>query len=428
MKSVINILFINGWSDDNKGDSAIVQGLMKSLRKAPYDCRFRINSSLDLLTESEVKYHHRFFDQNDFEKISTSPLVRNGSKFKKYLSMFLVLSVAISPRILDWKWFRKFLVNFNSETYLQSFLNYKRADVVISKGGHILVSMGGLTGITTLMINILPMILGLSFKKKVVIYGQSIGPFVGAPARLIAKTVLKKVDNIILREKKSYDYVCDLIGSTDNVSIGWDTAFTIQGAGGNPLALDMKHAVITVRRWNFPENKGNSEELMDNYLDNIIQAARLMKQKYGLLPVFVPQVVGPTVLENDLTLIDEVAEKINGEFEFLAVKDDFSIEELADIYGSAEIMLGTRFHSVILSLAAGTPSLAISYYGYKTKGIMEMMELEDYVFDIYNIENIEKVIDKFMSDLPRLKGLLPEKINKIQKDIYSQAHQILQSL
>ena len=49
-------------------------------------------------------------------------------------------------------------------------------------------------------------------------------------------------------------------------------------------------------------------------------------------------------------------------------------------------MLGMRLHSAIFSLVAGTPSIAIAYWGTKTQGIMSMAGMEQFMFELDKFE------------------------------------------
>jgi colanic acid/amylovoran biosynthesis protein len=88
--------------------------------------------------------------------------------------------------------------------------------------------------------------------------------------------------------------------------------------------------------------------------------------------------------------------------------------------------VGTRFHSVILSLAAGTPALAISYHGYKTKGIMEMLDLGELVFDIDNLEQAS--LEKVFFDTYHNRADYSEKIRKRVQEVVLQNHHEIKTM
>lgn len=423
----MNILFVNGWSDDNKGDSAIVQGMIKLIREIKPSTNFYINSALDIRDTKDKEYHYRYMQDLGVSEIGSSPLIRKGGKLIKYFSVFVAVTITILPVLSKLKTIRYLLRRIFNENYLTALDNYRKADVVISKGGHIFVSLGGMSGAITFLINAMPLVLGMGFKKPVYIYAQSIGPIKGTLSVFLAKKVLSKVKKVYLREQVSYECISNEIG-IKGADICWDTAFAIKGESNNPLNIDRKYAVFTVRQWNFPEDESSSGKLVDKYVDTIVSMMEQVNNEHGYIPVLVPQVIGPTPLENDLIMIEKFEEKISGRVEYLAFKNDYSIQELADIYASAELVVGTRFHSVILSLASETPALAISYHGYKTKGIMAMMGLGEYVLDIYNLPETSETLTNFINEIPQIKDDLKKKMKQVREESLGKVDELIKSI
>ena len=52
------------------------------------------------------------------------------------------------------------------------------------------------------------------------------------------------------------------------------------------------------------------------------------------------------------------------------------------MYSYYDLVVGTRFHSVIFALNVETPAIAIAYGGYKATGIMADIGLSEYVIPI----------------------------------------------
>jgi colanic acid/amylovoran biosynthesis protein len=59
-------------------------------------------------------------------------------------------------------------------------------------------------------------------------------------------------------------------------------------------------------------------------------------------------------------------------------------DTLQSAYGTVDYFIGTRMHSVILALNAGTPVLAIGYL-HKTRGVLDALMLGDSCLDIGSI-------------------------------------------
>ena len=92
----------------------------------------------------------------------------------------------------------------------------------------------------------------------------------------------------------------------------------------------------------------------------------------------------PQVTTNDLTDDDRVVQRRIAGF---CRTEPFQVETLRDhyelkaMYGELDMLVGTRFHSVIFALTAGVPCIGIAYE-HKTRGIMRELGLERWVIDI----------------------------------------------
>jgi colanic acid/amylovoran biosynthesis protein len=95
----------------------------------------------------------------------------------------------------------------------------------------------------------------------------------------------------------------------------------------------------------------------------------------------VTNVLGPSRVEDDRgpsrTLHDGLAARV-GRQRVCLVDDDLAPDELAALYGAATLVVGERFHSVLLALAAGTPAYAISYFTNKAEGMMQDLQLGEF--------------------------------------------------
>jgi colanic acid/amylovoran biosynthesis protein len=69
---------------------------------------------------------------------------------------------------------------------------------------------------------------------------------------------------------------------------------------------------------------------------------------------------------------------------------DLGLDELKDLYGSLELLVGTRMHANLIALTSGVPVVAVAYE-VKTRGIMEQLGLEDYVVEISTIRADELI-------------------------------------
>ena len=99
---------------------------------------------------------------------------------------------------------------------------------------------------------------------------------------------------------------------------------------------------------------------------------------------------------------------------------DFHPREIKYLYSKMDLFIGTRMHSNIFSLSNKIPTVAINYE-HKTKGIMKMLELYEYVIDINEItpdsliEKVDLCIKNKTSIINKLNLIIPKIIIKAQE-------------
>jgi colanic acid/amylovoran biosynthesis protein len=242
---------------------------------------------------------------------------------------------------------------------------------------------------------------------------------------------LSRLSGLFVREPISLSQVEELDVAV-KASLCWDSAFAVPPA---PLPPDVEEALgepfvaVTVRQWAFPYSDAGRAGLYERYLASVGGCVERMKSELGLRVVVAPQVIGPTAMENDLAAAAHLAEflpvAVRAHARFLS--DDLTAGQLSTLYGRAEIVLATRFHSAILAIAAGTPAVAISYHGPKSRGIMEMLGLERFVVDIDHVtpDGLWALCAEAYEERKRIAGEIRRRHEKIQTSIAKSTRQML---
>lgn len=119
--------------------------------------------------------------------------------------------------------------------------------------------------------------------------------------------------------------------------------------------------------------------------------------------------------ENDFACITDISKMLPDKIYRVISNTDYDCRDLKCLYSYCDYIVGTRFHSVIFSLASGVPALAISYVGNKSVGIMSDMGLSDYVLHIDSV-SAEELKAKFAS-LVQNKEEVKAKLNTYMDNI-----------
>lgn len=383
------LTIVNGWHDDNKGDSAIVIATMRLLQKRQGNLRLGLVSELDLgPRDFSHAYRHVLSSIGPVmiaprilpSYSASSRLLRYPSALS-FLARFLIEAAKVSP-------------SSNNGRELIS-----ESDLVISKGGHMLYARkSNPIHWANLYSHLYPLVLSNKYNVPFAIWGHSLGPFVDRFSVRLTARVLSKAEIVAVREKISYDIALQMGIPKETLRLIPDPAFAILPNHSGRLTQVMQNhdlvagdfISVTVRPWRFI-----SYQVFERYIGAVADICkRLIRRNFVRRVAVVVHTMGPTVDENDLLASKMLLDSLR-DFPVSLVCDDLSPEELCALYGQSRFVIGTRFHSVIMALAAGTPVYAISYFGPKALGMMQDLGMGGWVTTLDGLK-VDEVVDKIL--------------------------------
>lgn len=262
-----------------------------------------------------------------------------------------------------------------------------------------------------------PLMLARKYKVPYVIWGHSLGPFVDKFSLSLTARVLVNAQLVAVRESFSYDIALQMGVPRKKVRLIPDPAFGIQPCYSERLtqvlqAHDLSPGdfiAVTVRQW--------KSLYFHHYLDGIAQISRRLVYKGFVKRIaIVVHTLGPIEIENDLVASKMLLECLR-DVPVSLVYEDLSPEEMCALYGQSKFVIGTRFHSVILALAAGTPAYAISYFGPKAVGIMQDLGMGEWVTTLDDLK-VNEVVDKVLKeDLGRKRKEIVGKVKQYREKL-----------
>ena len=260
---------------------------------------------------------------------------------------------------------------------------YADADLVVSCPGNVLFTMGRI-GLPFLL-SALAMGYALGFGKPLYVMPQTVGPLRRRHEGALVRRLLGRARLVFVREPTSQALLRTLGLVEPQVRLVPDVAFayllaTPPGAGdvlarygietsGPLLGVTVINRIL--RR--IPSGAWAA------YEETIAQAVSGFLSTYGGTAVFLPQVTGPSLKEDDR----EAARRIVGRMRAcrdraIVVDEVLPPDELRQAYGQMDVFLATRMHSAIFALSAGVPTLAVEYLA-KTEGMMAMAGMQEWV-------------------------------------------------
>jgi len=268
--------------------------------------------------------------------------------------------------------------------------------------------------------HLLPIMLGLAFKKPVFVCAQSIGPF--RLTSLFTKYVLNKTNYITAREEVTYKKLLDFGVKKEILELTSDMAFLMKPVSEKEvkkILLSEKIpdstpfigvSVSDLVRNIYDKQPRNSS----TFVNEVASALDTITNQHDATVLFVSHVVGPSTAKDDRIIADAVAKKMTANS--YALQGDYRPDELKGVISKCRIFIGARMHSNIAALSSSVPTIAIGY-SQKTKGIMESLHMENYVLPIKQLDN--EVLSSLATDLFSSRSSVSKKltlnVRKIQR-------------
>lgn len=363
------ILITHVYSSDNKGDAALTSVLLSDLKRVFPQARQKI-----------LKLDH-VHGTGRFETVPEYPSFMHYAlnKYKQPITklayvLYMIPATLIWALVVRWLGVRLWLPKELRDVALM----YAGSDLIVAVGGGYIRSRKGLHNRLNIPLLLHPLLFGFILGKPTVLYSQSVGPFVNSYEPALVAYVLRKMSLVILREDISVALLKGM-GVQGNVVRSIDSGFLLRADRSADVRKRYgiaKHTLligVTVRDWLQGEEQVAYERAVAGALDTAVEEC-------GAHVLFIPQV---TAAKGD---DDRVASRrVQG---YMLHHEDATVIaeapnhfEVKAIYDELDVLLGTRFHSVIFSLTSFVPVLAIEYE-HKTSGIMRDLRLGRWVIKI----------------------------------------------
>lgn len=367
-KPSMNIIISHVYSSDNKGDAALTSVLIQDLRRKFKEATITI-FKLEAATKSGFEGVR---EQNSFMYYALNR--HRNPLFKLSYTVYMMCAT------LAWAAWRR---RTGRQLYLPAHLReiavaYEQADFIVAVGGGYIRSRKGLANRLNIPLLLHPLLFGYILGKPTVLYPQSVGPFVHASEKPLVAFVLRRMTLILLREDTSVKLLA-AIGVFPNVARAVDSGFLLRSR--NRLDIRKKYRIpagmpivgVTVRSWLTGKAQTAYERAVAEALDDIAE-------RFGAHVLFIPQVTAAKG-DDDRVASRRVRGHMRRASGVTVIDSAPDHHQIKAIYDKLDILLGTRFHSVIFSLTSYVPVLAIEYE-HKTSGIMHDLGLDKWVIKI----------------------------------------------
>ncbi len=368
-----NILITNGYTWHNKGDAAIVLGMVRAIRHHVPDAQITLLS----FTPETDQIHYAKLGVQVFTNF-LNPYPALSSKLRTLLLRGPELGMRLVSGLVG--------KDLTARGALRDTLQaYKDASLVVGCGGGYL---GGRK--LQSLLHLYGLWLGKRFRKPTLLFAHSVEPFQSTLLAAATKYVLNHLEVVMCRENTTLQYLQSLRLQAP-LALVPDAAFLVEPVprkeaislleyygvpfGGRPLVG------ITTRTWDFHEARGGNAR-RDKYKAALAFLTCRVVEKIDGEVIFFPQVTfGP--LDDDRVASRVVCDSLplHVRQRVHLIEDSLDVQEIKGMVGCMDLFVGTRMHSNIFALSQRVPCVAIAYEN-KTRGIMEMLGMREYVVGI----------------------------------------------
>jgi polysaccharide pyruvyl transferase WcaK-like protein len=316
--------------------------------------------------------------------------IRFSKKFYLKNNIAWLIALALFARSIPSRKARKHVISGN---YWLS--RVAEADIVVSMAGG--DSFSDIYGMGRLLYVALPQILALILGKKLVFLPQTIGPFKGAAAKMIARIIMRRAVVIYSRDREGIGDAKALLGagSADGkVRFCYDVGFVVDPVKPRGMDLDGLqeggHRDLPVVGFNVSGllfmggyTQNNMFRLKIDYRQLVYDVIEYLIHVKKAAVVLVPHVFGPKEhAESDSAVCEIIYAELKQRYQdtLYMARGSYDQGEIKYIIGTCDFFIGSRMHACIAALSQNVPTVSIAY-SRKFTGVMESIGVEALVAD-----------------------------------------------
>jgi polysaccharide pyruvyl transferase CsaB len=341
---MMRVGIIGNYGHDNNGDEAILSGILTHL------------NTLGIRKGEIVIFSNNPSNTESRYNIKAVPLLHKKGNF--------ILSVL--------------------HTVKQSFKIMKDLDLLIIGGGGLLMDMYKRDAPLYSTLGLL----GYYAKCRVVIYGVGAGPITTKAGKFFIKTLANKADSISVRDVKSKELLKD-IGIRKEIDIIGDPAFAIEPVRKRSKTNELKKVAVTAvpyfSKQYWPQRDDSKYEA---YVKGMAQNLDELIEKKGATVTFFS-----TKYPQDVEVTREIYDMMTYK-QFVRLKDEnLHPDEIVKLCAEQDLIIGTRLHSLILSVVASTPVLGVGYH-HKVEHFLQALGKEEHFVEIGALQEKDTFLQK----------------------------------
>jgi polysaccharide pyruvyl transferase CsaB len=341
----MKIGIVGNYGHDNNGDEAILEGILSQLSKDGVE-----KEDIVIFSNNPENTRKRY-------SIQSFPLIhKKGS---------LPASVAA--------------------TLVEHGKKVRQLDVLIMGGGGVLMDMfkrdAPLYSSIVFMAKLM--------RCKVLIYGVGAGPIETKLGTFLIKRMINSSSLTAVRDEESRQLL-ETKGITKEIHVIPDPALSLGKSTDKKKTEEIKRVGVTaVPYFSSSYWPVSDESVYQSYIVNMAESLDRLIENHRVEVVFFS-----TKYPQDVGVTKDIRDKMKHVDSTVIDERNLTPIELINLSMDLDIVIGTRLHSLILSVAAGTPIIGIGYHKKVFSFLKRMDYLDNYLSmeNLSNEENLSKVV------------------------------------
>jgi colanic acid biosynthesis pyruvyl transferase WcaK len=396
----MKLLILGNHTCGNRGDSAILRGLLDAINTLSPDAEVDVMSRYPV-SSSWLLNRPVMGDPLYLQMKAHNNAPGMVGRVKKILRRRYQHQVLLS-RVTDSGKLRNIAIAQGFTDFVRLLSGY---DAIIQVGGSFFVDLYGVTQFEHALCTFMA-------KKPIYMVGHSVGPFQSASFNQVANYVFGHCDALYLRESVSLDLMKRSDIDIRKVEKGVDTAWLVDHHSDTFVAsyavqhwLDMakqqKTVAITLRELApFDKRLGTTQEAYEKAFAGVVN--RIIASGWQVMALSTCTGID-SYNKDDRMVALNLRQHIQDPSRYHVVMDELNDLEMGKLLGACDLTVGTRLHSAIISMNFGTPAIAINYE-HKSAGIMQQLGMPEMAVDIRHLLNgdLEAMAADTLGQLPDL--------------------------
>jgi colanic acid/amylovoran biosynthesis protein len=264
-----------------------------------------------------------------------------------------------------------------------------------------------------LIVRVWEIFVAKSFRKPIVMFPNSMGPFRTAIGRLLSRMALNNCVSVLIREPISYGVVESLMISSRKILTS-DTALTLDSEGINSKFVKDSKGSIGVSPGLYAHSL--AKKRVQQYILDHAKALDRAIEKHGFSVVFLPHYISGFQFD-DLDMCKLIIGKMehSDKARIIEPKD---LGEFRSIVSQMDLIVSSKMHPAVLAASVHVPIVFVAY-DHKQTGFAASLSLSDCLISLNEVTcaRLLSKIDHVWNSKAEIKALLKARVPELQKNV-----------